>query len=170
MLLQIVPDTGDVRRNLLTVGEANARDLTQSRVRFLRGDRFDLGANAAPLGIARDLKRTQRQVGMTGLGAGLDDTKGRRFDLFLLLFAALTDQLAYRWHFRPLDAHKDGRTVGGPEPPDYSKADQRRQRGSGRRNRSPRQGPGTTDPTSTSTQKRDFRPSENHRLAGKPSL
>ena len=133
MLLQIVPDAGDIRRDLLTVRQADTRDFTQSRIRLLGGNRLDLGADSAPLGIAGDLERTQRQVGMPRLGTRLDDAERRRLDLFLLLFAALTDQLADRWHFRPLDAHKDGLTVGGPEPPDYSKADLPRQREAVRR-------------------------------------
>ena len=49
VLLQIVPDPGDVRRHLDAVGEPHARHLAQRRVRFLRRLRVDARAHAALL-------------------------------------------------------------------------------------------------------------------------
>src|SRR5215204_1416763 len=50
MLLQIVPLTGDVRRHLLQIAEANARHLAEGRIRLLWRHRPDLGADTALLG------------------------------------------------------------------------------------------------------------------------
>src|SRR5882724_587739 len=50
VLLQVVADAGNVGGDFHTIGQANAGDLTQRRVRLLGGLRVDAGADAAPLG------------------------------------------------------------------------------------------------------------------------
>src|SRR6476660_9475854 len=47
VLLQVVPDARDVRRDLDARGELDAGDLPQRRVRLLRGGRVDPRADAA---------------------------------------------------------------------------------------------------------------------------
>src|SRR5690606_23424845 len=50
MFLKIMPLAGDVRRDLLVVAEAHARNLAESRVRLLRCGRVHARADAALLG------------------------------------------------------------------------------------------------------------------------
>src|SRR5450631_3509654 len=50
VLLQVVSDAGNVGGDFHTVGQTNAGDLTQRRVRLLGGLRVDAGADTAPLG------------------------------------------------------------------------------------------------------------------------
>src|SRR6185503_6388765 len=52
VLLQVVADARDVGRDLDAVGQAHARDLTERRVRLLRGLREDAHAHAALLRTA----------------------------------------------------------------------------------------------------------------------
>src|SRR6185312_1782999 len=54
VLLEVVADARDVRRDLHLVGQAHARDLAQGRVRLLGRHRPDLQAHAALLRGARD--------------------------------------------------------------------------------------------------------------------
>src|SRR5262249_60533197 len=49
VLLEVVPLAGDVRGDLHPVRQPHAGDLPQRRVRLLRGDGRDPGADAAPL-------------------------------------------------------------------------------------------------------------------------
>src|SRR3982751_3079518 len=77
VLLQVVADAGDVRRDLDAAGEADTRDLAQRRVRLLRGRRVHAGAHAAPLRAPLERR-----------GLGLAD----------LVLAALADQLLDRGH------------------------------------------------------------------------
>src|SRR5438046_749665 len=49
VLLKVVTDAGDVRRDFDAIGQANARDFSKSRVRLLRRRRVDARANAALL-------------------------------------------------------------------------------------------------------------------------
>src|SRR3954464_1024958 len=72
VLLEVVTDTGDVRRDLDAAGQAHAGDLAEGRVRLLRGGGVDAGADTASLG------RT---------------LQGRRLVLGHLVLAALADQL-----------------------------------------------------------------------------
>src|SRR5690348_10887914 len=57
MLLQVVADAGDVGGDLDAGGQADARDLAESRVRLLRGLGVDAHADAAPLGRAPKRRR-----------------------------------------------------------------------------------------------------------------
>src|SRR5512134_2680038 len=75
VLLQVVADAGDVARHLEAVGEADAGDLAQRRVRLLRRRRVD--ARADPALLRRLLQR-------------------RRLLLRLELLAALAHELADR--------------------------------------------------------------------------
>src|SRR5947209_20184978 len=50
VLLEVVPDTGDVGRDLDAAREAHARHLAQRRVRLLRRGCVDAGADATALG------------------------------------------------------------------------------------------------------------------------
>src|SRR5207237_6866155 len=77
VLLQVVADPGDVRRDLDTAGQTHTGDLAERRVRLLRGGRVDTRAHAAPLGTS--LER-------------------RRLGLVDLVLAALADQLLDRGH------------------------------------------------------------------------
>src|SRR5580698_3449520 len=56
VLLQVVPDAGDVGGYLFPIGQANARNLTERRVRLLRGNGLDLSADATALRVAVDFK------------------------------------------------------------------------------------------------------------------
>ena len=49
VLLQVVADTGDVRGDLVTIGQADTGDFTQSRVRLLGRRGTDRGADASLL-------------------------------------------------------------------------------------------------------------------------
>ena len=86
-------DARNVGGHFLTVGEAHARDLTQGRIRFLRGNRLHLSAHATPKRIATNLEGPQGQVGMTGFRTRLRDAQGRSLDLLLDLRASGTDEL-----------------------------------------------------------------------------
>src|SRR5271156_3265076 len=59
VLLQVVADAGDISGDFHTIGQANAGDLTQRRVRLLRGLRVDAGANTAPLGRTLQCRRSR---------------------------------------------------------------------------------------------------------------
>src|ERR1043166_8491062 len=77
VLLQVVANAGNVGRHLDAVGEPDARDFAQRRVRLLRRRRVDADANAA-------LLRTSLQ---------------RRRGVFSPLFlASFTDELTDRGH------------------------------------------------------------------------
>src|SRR6185312_1714555 len=52
VFLQVVAFAGDVAHRLDARGQAHLGDLTQSRVRLLRGGGVDAGANTAALGAA----------------------------------------------------------------------------------------------------------------------
>src|SRR5207302_10252212 len=52
VLLQVVPDSGDVAGDLHPVGEPHARHLAQRRVRLLRSGGVDAGADRALLRAA----------------------------------------------------------------------------------------------------------------------
>src|SRR6478609_9819327 len=80
VLLQVVPDTRDVGRDLDARGELDPRDLAQRRVRLLGRRRVDAGADA------------------TALRAALE---GRRLGLLDLALAALADQLLDGGHEPP---------------------------------------------------------------------
>src|SRR5215469_13214885 len=77
VLLQVVPDPGDVRGDLDLAGEPDSRHLAQGGVRLLGRGRVDARANPAALGAALERRRG-------GLG--------------YLVLAALTDQLLDRGH------------------------------------------------------------------------
>src|SRR5579859_3332946 len=92
VLLQVVADARDVRRDLHVIGEADAGDLPERRVRLLRGHRADDRADATLLGraltelheaaVERVPRRAQRG----------------RVHLRLLALPALADQLRDRRH------------------------------------------------------------------------
>src|SRR5487761_1323382 len=77
VLLEVVPDTGDVGGDLDLAGQPDARHLTQRRVRLLRRGRVDTRAHTAALRAS--LQR-------------------RRLGLRHLLLAALADKLLDRGH------------------------------------------------------------------------
>src|SRR4051812_5180413 len=77
VLLEVVTDARDVRRDLDTARQAHAGDLAEGGVRLLRGGGVDAGADTASLG------RT---------------LEGRRLVLRHLVLAALADQLVDRGH------------------------------------------------------------------------
>src|SRR5579872_5680819 len=93
MLLKVVADARNVGRDFFAVGQANARDFAQRRIRLLGRHRLDLRAEAAALWVAGNLKGTRRQVGMSGFGTRLDDAERAGLDLLSDLRTALTDQL-----------------------------------------------------------------------------
>src|SRR3954462_5602628 len=77
VLLEVVTNARDVRRDLDTARQAHAGDLAEGGVRLLRGGGVDAGADTASLG------RT---------------LQGRRLVLRHLVLAALADQLVDRGH------------------------------------------------------------------------
>src|SRR6266508_2231872 len=81
VLLQVVALTGDVARHLEPVREANPGDLPKGRVRLLRRDRGDAGADATPL------------WGGDALLATLARLQARRRHLLLLVGSSLADEL-----------------------------------------------------------------------------
>src|SRR3954454_15005675 len=81
VLLEVVPLTRDVGRDLHPVRQPHARDLSQRRVRLLGRRRVDARADAAAL--------RRRQPLLAPL-AGLE---ARRGDLLLGLLASLADEL-----------------------------------------------------------------------------
>jgi len=70
VLLEVVADAGDVGGDLDPVGQANAGNLTQRRVRLLGGLRVHAGANTTPL--RRGLQGRRRRL-VTGGGTPLAD-------------------------------------------------------------------------------------------------
>src|SRR3712207_2599287 len=72
VLLEVVTDARDVRRDLDAARQAHAGDLAEGGVRLLRGGRVDAGADAAALRRALE---------------------GRRLGLRRLVLPALADQL-----------------------------------------------------------------------------
>src|SRR3954466_8960378 len=64
VLLQVVPDAGDIGRHFDPIGQANARHLAERRIRLLRGLREHTDADAA-------LLRADLQRGTLGLGDDL---------------------------------------------------------------------------------------------------
>src|SRR5207248_11061128 len=92
VLLQVVPDTGDVRGDLDLAGQPDARHLSQRRVRLLRRGGVHAGAHAAPL--RAPLER-------------------RRLRLARLRMAALADQLLDGGHTsgRLATGHRTGRSA-----------------------------------------------------------
>src|SRR5262249_2636727 len=91
VLLQIVPDTGDVRGDLDLAGQPDPGHLTQRGVRLLGRGRVHTGAHAAPL--RAPLQR-------------------RRLRLARLRLAALADQLLDCGHRVPVSLRPRGRAVG----------------------------------------------------------
>src|SRR5262249_153288 len=76
VLLQVVADAGDVRRDLDAVGEAYSRDLPESGVRLLRRGRVDARAHASLLG--RPLERRRGMLGALLLAPALHELVDRR--------------------------------------------------------------------------------------------
>src|SRR5262249_8502212 len=77
VLLEVVADARDVRRDLDTARQAHAGDLAEGGVRLLRGGRVDAGADGS------------------ALRAGLE---GRRLGLRRLVAPAVADQLLNGGH------------------------------------------------------------------------
>src|SRR5207249_650388 len=92
VLLKVVADARDVGGDLHPVGQAHAGDLSQRRVRLLRGHRTDDRADAALLG------RATTQLGVATLERVPGGAQGRRIHLLLLRLPPATDQLRDRWH------------------------------------------------------------------------
>ena len=93
VFLEIVTNTGNVARNLKTVGQTNSREFTQSRVRLLRRGRRNFGADASLLGrtdVSGDV--------FEGVEALL---QYRCFGLVHLIAAALLNQLVKSRHVFP---------------------------------------------------------------------
>src|SRR4051812_34034574 len=79
VLLEVVPDAGDVRRNLDARGEPHTRHLAQRRIRLLRGDRLNTGADAPPLG--RTLQRRSLRLRLRPLAAAAHELLDGRHGL-----------------------------------------------------------------------------------------
>src|SRR5258706_4555477 len=92
VLLQVVADARDVRRDLHVIGETHPGDLAERGVRLLRGHRADDRADTTLLGRALaqlhepTVKRVPRRA------------QRGRVHLRLLALPALADQLRDRWH------------------------------------------------------------------------
>src|SRR5829696_4006429 len=86
VLLKVVALARDVGRDLHAVGEPDARDLAQRRVRLLRRGGVDAGAD--PTALRRG----------NALLAALAGLEARRRDLLLGLGAALAYELIDAWH------------------------------------------------------------------------
>src|SRR5512142_2012809 len=84
VLLQVVPDAGNVGGDLDLAGEPDPRHLAQSGVRLLGRGRVDARANAAALGAA--LERRRGGLGYLVLAALSDQLldSGHRVSVFLL--------------------------------------------------------------------------------------
>src|SRR5688500_4648929 len=94
VLLEVVPDAGDVGGDLHPVRQPHARNLPERRVRLLRGARHDLQADATPLRRATSCAR--------GLLEGVQRPAQRRgLDLLDGRLATLADQLADGWQREP---------------------------------------------------------------------
>ena len=63
MLLQIVTDAWDVRRDFKSIGETNTTNFTKSRIRLLRSRCVNAGANTPSLRAAFE----RRRLGLPGL-------------------------------------------------------------------------------------------------------
>src|SRR5437773_5855250 len=92
VLLKVVADARDVGGDLHPVGQAHAGDLSQRRVRLLRGHGADDRADAALLG------RATTQLGVATLERVPGGAQGRRIHLFLLRLPPPADQLRDRRH------------------------------------------------------------------------
>ena len=93
VLLKVMADTGNVRRNLDAVGKSDPGDFTKSRVRFLRGLGLNHRAHAPLLrGILVD-ERTL--LGIVAL------QKRRGLGLLLYRLSACADQLIKGWNIAP---------------------------------------------------------------------
>jgi hypothetical protein len=82
VLLQVVTDSGDVRGHLDAVGQTNARDFPQRRVRFLRRLGVNAGTNSTLL--RRTLQRGARRLVLDLLAAFANKLINRRHLLFLV--------------------------------------------------------------------------------------
>src|SRR5262249_21766446 len=76
VLLEIVSDARDVRRDLDAVREPNARDLAEGGIRLLRGSRVDASADTALL--RRSLQGRSRLLRALLLTAALHELVDRR--------------------------------------------------------------------------------------------
>src|ERR1700722_8187864 len=83
VLLQVVANARNVGRNLDAVGEAYTGNLTESRVRLLRGLGVNAGADATALG--RTLERGAGGLITCGRAALLDELMERRHSNSLVL-------------------------------------------------------------------------------------
>src|SRR5688500_9156763 len=92
VLLEVVADTRDVGGDLHAVGQADAGDLSQRRVRLLGGPRAGDRADTARLRSAT----TKRGVATLERVPGR--AQGRCIHLLLLRLSPATDQLRDRWH------------------------------------------------------------------------
>src|SRR5690606_23249332 len=82
VLLQVVTFAGDVANGFVAVlGQTDLGDLTQSRVRLLRGRRINAGANAATLG--RTFQSRDLVTGGLGLARLADQLVDRRHTICL---------------------------------------------------------------------------------------
>src|SRR5947207_3978516 len=79
VLLKVVTDSGDVRRDFDAIGQANARDFSKSRVRLLRRRRVDARANAALL--RRGVERRAGGLDAHPLAPVSDQLRNRRHRL-----------------------------------------------------------------------------------------
>src|SRR4051794_39284188 len=91
VLLEVVADAGDVGRDLHLVGQPDARDLAQRRVRLLGRHRPDLQAHAPLLGGTRDRHLAASQAVPVLAHGG-------RLDLRDLALAPVAHELADRRH------------------------------------------------------------------------
>ena len=98
MLLQVVPLARDVRRHFHPVGEANARDLAERRVRLLRRGGVDASADAALLRAG--LERRRSGLALLLVAAGLHELIDRRH-LVLLYRSLAKTQLSALGHTSP---------------------------------------------------------------------
>src|SRR5206468_7754694 len=92
VLLKVVADARDVGGDFHPIGQADTRDLSQRRVRLLRGHRSHDGAHAALLG------RAATQLGVPALERVPGGAQGRRVYLLLLRLPPAADELRDRRH------------------------------------------------------------------------
>src|SRR5438445_6247153 len=92
VLLKVVADAGDIGGDLHPVGQADTRDLSQRRVRLLRGHRPDDRADAALL------RRATTQLGVATFERVPGRAQGRCIYLLLLRLPPAADELRDRWH------------------------------------------------------------------------
>ena len=93
VLLQVVADTGDVSSDLVTIGQTDTRDLTQSGVGLLGSRGTDCGADASLLRGAQ-IRLFVLQGVHTLLHSGRSGLVGD-------LLSALSDELVKSWHCVP---------------------------------------------------------------------